>query len=237
MMKHENIVSLKEAFRRKGKLYLVFEFVERNLLEVLELKPNGIGQDNVKRHIYQICRAIESCHAKEVIHRDIKPENLLIGDDGSVKICDFGFARTLPLRGTMTDYVATRWYRAPELLLGCPRYGKPVDTWAIGCIMGELTDGQPLFPGESEIDQLYVIQKVLGPLTPELQEMFMRNPRYIGYKFPQSTAPQTLERRYLGKLSKQALSFMKGLLRLEASERLTMQDALNHSYFEDLRQP
>lgn len=101
-----------------------------------------------------------------VIHRDIKPENLLITDTNQLKICDFGFARNLPQQKPgsnqiLTDYVATRWYRSPELLLG-DKYSKEVDIWAIGCIMGEITDGEPLFPGESEIDQLYVIQKIMG---------------------------------------------------------------------------
>jgi cyclin-dependent kinase-like len=101
----------------------------------------------------------------------------------------------------MTDYVATRWYRSPELLLG-DKYSKEVDIWAIGCIMGELTDLDPLFPGESEIDQLYVIQKIMGILTPDLQELFNKNARFVGYKFPDLSKPQTLERRYVGKLAK-----------------------------------
>ena len=109
----------------------------------------------------------------------------------------------------LTDYVATRWYRAPELLLGSTKYTKAVDVWAIGCIMGELVDGQPLFPGESEIDQLYIIQQVLGPLTSSQMELFLRNPRFVGLKFPDMTRPETLQKRYVGKLSKRALSFMR----------------------------
>ena len=101
----------------------------------------------------------------------------------------------------MTDYVATRWYRGPELVLG-DKYGKEVDLWAIGCIMGELTDGEPLFPGESDIDQLYCIQKVMGPLTGLQQEQFNTNPRFVGYKFPDVTKPETLEKKYVGKLNK-----------------------------------
>src|SRR5690606_20342001 len=109
------------------------------------------------------------CHSHDIIHRDIKPENLLIDTRTCVlKLCDFGFARTMGSSPRdLTDYVATRWYRSPELLLGASSYSFPVDIWAIGCIMGEITDGNPMFPGESEIDQLYIIQKVLGPLTPE----------------------------------------------------------------------
>ena len=121
----------------------------------------------------------------------------------------------------MTDYVATRWYRAPELLLGSNSYGKEVDYWAIGCIMGELIDGQPLFPGESEIDQLYLIQKMLGPLTQEQAGMFARNPRFLGFRFPEILKPETLEKRYIAKLPKKALALLKGLLKMDPSERLT----------------
>jgi len=238
MLKNENVVLLKEAFRRKSKLYLIFEYVEKNLLEVLEENPQGVNPDLVRKYIYQLCKAIEYCHKNEVIHRDIKPENLLVDLRHNMKLCDFGFARTLPHKGgDLTDYVATRWYRAPELLLGSTSYGKEVDTWAIGCIMGELVDGQPLFPGDNEIDQLYLIQKILGPLTPEQNELFKKNPRFVGLKFPNVNQPETLERHYLGKLSKKALSFMKQMLKMDPAQRLTAAEALQHPYFDGIREP
>lgn len=235
LLRQENIVQLREAFRRKGRLYLVFEFVERNLLEVLEESSNGIEEAMVRSYIYQLCKAIDYCHRQEVIHRDIKPENLLISTRHELKLCDFGFARIMPKAGQMTDYVATRWYRSPELLIGSP-YSKPVDIWAIGCIMGELTDGQPLFPGENEMDQLYLIQKTLGPLTPEQNEAFQKNPRFLGLKFPEIGRPEALEKRYMGKLSRTALNFMKSLLKLDSRLRLTAAETLQHPYFEPLRQ-
>ena len=120
--------------------------------------------------------------------------------------------------GNLTDYVATRWYRAPELLLGLNDYGKGVDLWAVGCILAELTDGQPLFPGESEIDQLYLIQKTLGPLTNDQKEAFLKNPRYLGMKFHEISKPETLEKRFQGKVTKKALAFMKTLLRMDPEE-------------------
>lgn len=235
LLRQENIVQLREAFRRKGRLYLVFEFVERNLLEVLEESSNGIEEAMVRSYIYQLCKAIDYCHRQEVIHRDIKPENLLISKTHELKLCDFGFARIMPKAGAMTDYVATRWYRSPELLIGSP-YSKPVDIWAIGCIMGELTDGQPLFPGENEMDQLYLIQKTLGTLTPEQNEAFQKNPRFLGLKFPEIGRPEALEKRYMGKLSRTALNFMKSVLKLDARQRLTSAETLQHPYFEPLRQ-
>lgn len=138
-------------------------------------------------------------------------------------------------KGNLTDYVATRWYRAPELLLS-PNYGKEVDIWAIGCILGELTDGEALFPGESEIDQLFCIQKILGPLTQPQQEEFKTNPRFIGYKFPDSiNKPETLERRYVGKLSKKALMLMKAMLEMDPTDRITAIEALADTYFDGLR--
>ncbi len=137
----------------------------------------------------------------------------------------------------MTDYVATRWYRSPELLLGYTDYGPEVDMWAIGCIMGELSDGQPLFPGDSEMDQLYLIQKVLGALTKEQMESFNKNPRFVGLKFPEITKPETLEKRYMTSLSKKALQLMIGLLQLDPADRLTGEQALRHAYFDDIREP
>jgi len=178
---------------------LVFEYVEQNLLEVLETEPKGIDPELVRRYVYQLCQAISWCHSHDIIHRDIKPENLLIDSRTCVlKLCDFGFARTMGSTPVdLTDYVATRWYRSPELLLGSSSYSFPVDIWAIGCIMGEITDGNPMFPGESEIDQLYIIQKVLGPLTPEQYDMFLQNPRFSGLSFPDMSKPETLQQKYL----------------------------------------
>jgi len=236
-LKHDNVVHLKEAFRRKGKLYLVFEYVEKNLLEVLEQKNNGLDAEDVRRYIFQMCLAIDYCHKNKIIHRDIKPENLLVNTDKSLKLCDFGFARFLSQKTSdLTDYVATRWYRAPELVLSTSDYSYPVDMWAIGCILGEITDGQPLFPGESEIDQLFVIQKVLGPLTADQMELCQKNPRFIGVKFPDITKPETLEKKYLGKLSKKALAFMKVCLKMDPADRISASEALQHPYFEGLRE-
>eukprot|EP00644_Phytophthora_capsici_P004305 jgi/Phyca11/83769/gw1.17.728.1 len=239
-LKHGNIVSLKEAFRRKGRLYLVFEYVEKNMLEVLEDKPNGVDSELVRSYIFQLCCAIHYCHTNNVIHRDIKPENLLVNtsnSEHSLRLCDFGFARSLPTNGNaceLTEYVATRWYRAPELLLGDTKYSKSVDIWAIGCIMGELIEGQPMFPGESEIDQLYLIQKMLGPLQKRHMELFATNPRFSGLKIPEVKVPETLYRRYYGRVSKKAISFLEGAIQLCPEDRFTSEECLKHPYFEGL---
>ncbi|XP_055987046.1 cyclin-dependent kinase-like 5 isoform X3 [Sorex fumeus] len=235
-LKQENIVELKEAFRRRGKLYLVFEYVEKNMLELLEEMPNGVPPDKVKSYIYQLIKAIHWCHKNDIVHRDIKPENLLISHNDVLKLCDFGFARNLSEgnNANYTEYVATRWYRSPELLLGAP-YGKSVDMWSVGCILGELSDGQPLFPGESEIDQLFTIQKVLGPLPSEQMKLFYSNPRFHGLRFPAVNHPQSLERRYLGILNSVLLDLMKNLLKLDPSDRYLTEQCLNHPTFQTQR--
>ncbi|XP_024133969.1 cyclin-dependent kinase-like 5 isoform X2 [Oryzias melastigma] len=235
-LKQENIVELKEAFRRRGKLYLVFEYVEKNMLELLEELPTGVPTEKVRSYIFQLIKAIHWCHKHDIVHRDIKPENLLISSDDVLKLCDFGFARNLS-EGTdanYTEYVATRWYRSPELLLGAP-YGKAVDMWSVGCILGELSDGQPLFPGESELDQLFTIQKVLGPLPPEQMKLFYNNPRFHGLRFPAVNHPQTLERRYLGIIGGGLLDLLKNLLLLNPTERFLTEQCLNHHTFQTLR--
>uniref|UniRef100_A0A6Q2XYH4 Cyclin-dependent kinase-like 5 n=1 Tax=Esox lucius TaxID=8010 RepID=A0A6Q2XYH4_ESOLU len=235
-LKQENIVELKEAFRRRGKLYLVFEYVEKNMLELLEELPNGAPSDKVRIYIHQLIKAIHWCHKNDIVHRDIKPENLLISSDDVLKLCDFGFARNLSEGNdaNYTEYVATRWYRSPELLLGSP-YGKAVDMWSIGCILGELSDGQPLFPGESEIDQLFTIQKVLGPLPPEQMKLFYNNPRFHGLRFPTVNSPTTLERRYMGVINGALLDLMKNLLLLSPTERFLTEQSLEHHAFQTPR--
>ena len=232
---HPNVVEFQDAFRRKGNLFLVFEFVDKNLLELLQEHPNGLEPNLIRHLIYQLCKSIKYLHEQNIIHRDIKPENLLITDKMESKLCDFGFARLVSeTNEKLTDYVATRWYRAPELLLSQGSYGKEVDYWAIGCIMGELVDGNPLFPGENELDQIHCIQKVLGNLTENQEEMFYSNPLFNGKNLLNVTKPETLEKRYYGKFSKKAISFMKGLLALDPKKRLNGNTVFKHAYFEKL---
>ena len=236
-LKHENIVEFQESFTYKGNLFLVFEYCEKNLLEVLEESPEGLSPKLIKSFIYQMCKAIAYMHKNNMIHRDIKPENLLIDDKLNLKLCDFGFARKVKLNknnnniNEMTDYVATRWYRSPELLLSGGIYGPDVDYWAVGCIMGELADGNPMFPGENETDQINCIIKVLGNLPEDLVNMFYKNPIYEGKELLHVSKPESLERRYMGKLGPTAIDFLKGLLQLDPKKRLNTETVFKHKYF------
>ena len=236
ILKNDNIVEFKQAFKQKGNLYLVFEFIDKNLLELLEQSPTGLSPQLIKNLIFQLCKAVKYLHDQNIIHRDVKPENLLIDNKMNLKLCDFGFARKIlnNKNENLTDYVATRWYRSPELLITGGIYGPEVDYWAIGCIMGELADGKPLFPGENEIDQIHCIQKVLGNLPEDQIETFYSNPIYAGKNLLNVEKPETLERRYMGILPKIAISFMKGLLELDPKKRLCGEKVFQHPYFASL---
>jgi cyclin-dependent kinase-like len=135
----------------------------------------------------------------------------------------------------LTDYVATRWYRAPELLVGGGSYGKEVDVWSVGCIMGELVDGKPLIPGDNEVDQLYKTVKLLGAMTHEHQTKASLDARFKLLKFREVGNLENLDKGYSGRLSRVALSFMKGCLKMDPKERFTALDALRHPYFDNIR--
>lgn len=229
-LRHHNLVNLLEVFRRKHKIHMVFEYCDHTVLNELEAHPRGVEEKMVKSIIHQTLQAVNFCHQHKCVHRDVKPENILITKDGVIKLCDFGFARILN-NDEYTDYVATRWYRAPELLVGDTTYGFPVDVWAIGCVFAELITGQPLWPGKSDLDQLYLIRKTLGDLTDKQRKIFMENQFYRGLSIPEPREMDPLESKF--KIPGQAMSFMKGCFEMEPSQRLTCAELLGHAYFDD----
>ncbi|NXS61267.1 CDKL2 protein, partial [Brachypteracias leptosomus] len=230
-LRHENLVNLLEVYKKKKRWYLVFEFVDHTVLDDLEAFPNGLDYSRVRKYLFQIMRGIAFCHSHNIIHRDIKPENILVSQLGVVKLCDFGFARTLAASGeAYTDYVATRWYRAPELLVGDSKYGKAVDVWAIGSLITEMLTGEPLFPGDSDIDQLYHITKCLGNLIPRLQEFFYKNPLFAGMKLPEVKEPESLDRRY-PKLPTAVLGLAQKCLQIDPDKRPSCAELLHCDFF------
>ncbi|KAM8808910.1 CDKL2 protein, partial [Eudromia elegans] len=230
-LRHENLVNLLEVYKKKKRWYLVFEFVDHTVLDDLEAFPNGLDYSRVRKYLFQIIRGIAFCHSHNIIHRDIKPENILVSQSGVIKLCDFGFARTLGAFGeAYTDYVATRWYRAPELLVGDIKYGKAVDIWAIGCLVTEMLTGEPLFPGDSDIDQLYHITKCLGNLIPRHQELFHKNPLFAGVSLPEVKDIKPLDRRY-PKLSPAVLDLAKKCLQIDPEKRLPCAELLQCDFF------
>lgn len=226
-LKHENIVELKDVFRQKGVLHLVFEYVEKCLLDLLDANPAGLGSEAARPLTRQLSRALEHCHSRNVIHRDIKPDNLLINtSDNSLKLCDFGSACKMSGKGPLTDYVATRWYRAPELLVRSNDYGKSADMWSLGCVMVELTVGKALFPGESDIDQLHLIHKTLGPLTPEQQRRSMELTHAAQIRFLPGAPSDTLRQKFTSCMPDAQVGLLEQVVVMDPPRRLTARAAL-----------
>nr|CAI5828114.1 unnamed protein product [Callosobruchus analis] len=261
-LRHENLVTLIEVFRHRKRFYLVFEYVAGTVLDELERHNGGLDYEMCRERIFQVTRAVAYCHYNNIIHRDVKPENVLVSNLGVVKLCDFGFARLIAnLNEACTEYVATRWYRAPELLVGDPNYSSPVDVWAIGCLFAEIMTGDPLFPGESDIDQFYLIVKLLGEYFHQAMRVFIRRQRitYTSRSNLVNTVVMFLGRpsnRVLQLASKNtrlktalrvpegsslqkrfsswtplALDFLNSCLRMDPVQRLTCEDLLKHRYF------
>ncbi|XP_018323854.1 cyclin-dependent kinase-like 4 isoform X2 [Agrilus planipennis] len=229
-LKHINLVTMIEVFRFRKRFYLVFEYLEGTVLDELEKLPNGLGDDRVRERIFQVLKGIQFLHRNNVIHRDIKPENVLVSSLGVVKLCDFGFARLISCTGEIcTEYVATRWYRAPELLVGEQIYGPAIDIWAVGCLFAEMMTGNALFPGESDIDQLYLIVKLIGRPCSKHQNLISRN---ISLKnITKSVNDSCGLYRAFSDWSDSTINFLVQTLKMNPDERLTSNELLNHDYF------
>ncbi|XP_057162994.1 cyclin-dependent kinase-like 3 isoform X1 [Ursus arctos] len=229
--RHENLVNLIEVFRQKKKIHLVFEFVDHTVLDELQHYCHGLESKRLRRYLFQILRAIEYLHNNNIIHRDIKPENILVSQSGITKLCDFGFARTLAAPGGIyTDYVATRWYRAPELVLKDTSYGKPVDIWALGCMIIEMATGNPYLPSSSDLDLLHKIVLKVGNLTPHLQNIFSKSPIFAGVVLPQVQHPKNARKKY-PKLNGLLADIVDACLQIDPAQRTSSTDLLHHEYF------
>ncbi|CAD5116300.1 DgyrCDS5206 [Dimorphilus gyrociliatus] len=169
-LEHDNVVKLLNVFcdtPQQGsnstyKLYLVFEFCDMDLKKLME-QNGGLDYELTKSYMKQLLDGMAFCHGRKILHRDLKPQNLLVTSDGKIKIADFGLARMIQIPSRKyTHEVITLWYRSPEILLGTDFYCPSVDIWSLGCIFAEMPTGKPLFPADSEIDQLMRIFRTLG---------------------------------------------------------------------------
>ena len=228
-LKHDNIIKLKEMIIVEDTLYLVFEFMERNLLELMKSRQNKkFSEAQIRCIIWQTLQGIAFMHKYGFFHRDLKPENLLVNSD-KIKIADFGLAREIRSVPPYTDYVATRWYRAPECILKSTNYNSPVDIWAIGTIMVELYNFKPLFPGMSEKDQMFKICSVLGTPTTTLWNEGFQLAKKIDFKFP-NLSSTSLE-QIIPNACKEAIDFITETLRWDPNKRPTAHNLLLHPYF------
>jgi len=230
---HPNIVRLVDIchgprYEREMVLYLVFEHVDQDLNAYLErCPPPGLGAEKIKDLMWQILCGVDFLHSHRIVHRDIKPQNILLSNDGTLKLADFGLARIYDFNALLTSTVVTLWYRAPEVLLGTA-YATPVDMWSVGCIFAELFTRKPLFPGQYEVDQLAKIFEMLG--TPSEAEWpddsaVLRN-NFV-YARPRSVVDIVPEIDPLAK------DLIEGMLRFDPKKRITAHEALAHPYFSE----
>ena len=229
---HPNIIELLDIIYDRDRLWLVFEFLEQDLKRHLDSSRSALPLVLIKSYTYQILLGIAYCHARRILHRDLKPQNLLIDAKGVLKLADFGLARLFgtPLR-PYTREVVTLWYRAPEILMGAKQYSTPVDIWSVGCIFAEMITKDPLFAGDSEIDQLYRIFSILGTPTEEvwpgvskMQDFSPMFPKWI--RRPLSSIVQNLP--------PEGIDLLEKLLVYHPPKRISAKDALNHPFFDDL---
>eukprot|EP00040_Diaphanoeca_grandis_P035431 m.222917 g.222917 ORF g.222917 m.222917 type:complete len:289 (-) comp33386_c5_seq1:87-953(-) len=226
---HPNVVRLLEVVHSEKKLYLVFEFLDMDLKKHMDNAKEPLTLAVIKSYLHQLLAGVAFCHSHRVLHRDLKPQNLLISNKGDMKLADFGLARAfgIPIR-TYTHEVVTLWYRAPEILLGTKKYACAVDVWSIGCIFAELVTKRPLFPGDSEIDELFRIFRILGTPNEETWPGVSTMPDYKN-SFPTWPA-QRIEAVVPG-LDQLGCDLLSKMLTYEPSSRISAKAAMQHPYF------
>ena len=271
MGNHENIVQLQNVLKADNDrdLYLVFEYMETDLHAVI--RANILEEIHKQYIMYQSFKALMYMHSAQLVHRDMKPSNLLLNSECLMKVADFGLARSLldnndsgSEKGPqMTDYVATRWYRAPEILLGSNKYGLPVDMWSLGCIFGEMLGGKPVFPGTSTLNQLEKVGEMIGaPCKSDINaldsaftlEMLDAMPFPMGDKgadgkrglvpFSKEKPPETPEegggsewKTLFPKAPENALDMLGKLMKYNPHQRITAKDGLTHPYCAQFHDP
>ncbi|KAL3988790.1 hypothetical protein ACER0C_013108 [Sarotherodon galilaeus] len=229
-LNHANVVKLKEVIRENDYLYFVFEYMKENLYQLMKEREDKLFSENEIRNIlFQVLSGLAFVHKHGYFHRDLKPENILCMGPELVKIADFGLAREIRSQPPYTDYVSTRWYRAPEVLLRSNSYSSPIDIWAVGCIMAELYTLTPLFPGNSEVDQILKICQVLGTLKKLDWPEGFNLAASMNFRFPKC-APTSL-RSLIPNASDDAITLMKDMLQWDPEKRPSAAQALRYPYF------
>ncbi|KAI8107559.1 hypothetical protein M9434_004496 [Picochlorum sp. BPE23] len=235
-LRHQNVVALLDVVHEDGKLHLIFEYLDSDLKKHMDASPSEYHRPFlIKKYLYQMLSGIAHCHSHRILHRDLKPQNLLIDkNSNTLKLADFGLARAfgIPVR-QYTREVITLWYRAPEILLGSKQYSTPVDLWSIGCIFAEMAMQKPLFPGDSEIDELFKIFQVLGTPNEVVFPGVTSLPEYNDV-FPK-WRPQNLA-DVVPTLCPAGIDLLGKLLQYSPTRRIGAKAAMEHEYFDDLKE-
>ena len=231
---HVNVVHLHEIVfdRRNGTVALVCELMEMNLYELIRGRRKLLAESNVKRYMYQLLKALEHMHRIGIFHRDIKPENILLKDE-QIKLADYGSVRSVYSKPPYTEYISTRWYRAPECLLTDGYYSYKMDLWSVGCVFHEILCLHPLFPGQNEIDQVAKIHDVLGTPGKDVLDKFKHRNHAIDFNFPPKKGSGI--EKFLPHVSSPAVDLIYKLVYYDFEQRITAKQALYDKYFKEER--
>ncbi|KAG7566408.1 Protein kinase domain [Arabidopsis suecica] len=233
---HENIVGIRDVILPPQRdsfedVYIVYELMEFDLYRTLK-SDQELTKDHCMYFMYQILRGLKYIHSANVLHRDLKPSNLLLSTQCDLKICDFGLARATPESNLMTEYVVTRWYRAPELLLGSSDYTAAIDVWSVGCIFMETMNREPLFPGKDQVNQLRLLMELIGtPSEEELGSLSECAKRYIRQlpKLPRQSFSEKFPN-----VPPLAIDLVEKMLTFDPRQRISVKEALAHPYLSPL---
>ncbi|KAJ6306428.1 hypothetical protein OIU78_021694 [Salix suchowensis] len=240
-LRHENVIALKDVMmptqrRSFNDVYLVYELMDTDLHQIIK-SSQALSNDHCQYFLFQLLRGLKYLHSANILHRDLKPGNLLINANCDLKICDFGLARTSNGKNQfMTEYVVTRWYRAPELLLCCDNYGTSIDVWSVGCIFAELLGRKPIFPGTECLNQLKLIINILGSQSEEDLE-FIDNMKAKKYIKSLPYSPGTPFSRLYPNAHPLAIDLLQKMLIFDPSKRITVTGALEHPFMSPLYDP
>nr|ACG37232.1 MPK6 - putative MAPK [Zea mays] len=235
-MDHENIVAIRDIIPPAQRaafndVYIAYELMDTDLHQIIR-SNQALSEEHCQYFLYQILRGLKYIHSANVLHRDLKPSNLLLNANCDLKICDFGLARTTSETDFMTEYVFTRWYRAPELLLNSSEYTAAIDVWSVGCIFMELMDRKPLFPGRDHVHQLRLLMELIGtPNEGDLDFVNENARRYIRQlpRHPRQSLPEKFPH-----VQPLAIDLVEKMLTFDPRQRITVEGALAHPYLASL---
>jgi len=230
---HENVVALRDVVppplrREFTDVYIATELMDTDLHQIIR-SNQSLSEEHCQYFLYQILRGLKFIHSANVIHRDLKPSNLLLNSNCDLKICDFGLARPTAENEFMTEYVVTRWYRAPELLLNSSDYTAAIDVWSVGCIFMELMTRKPLFPGKDHVNQMRLLIELLG--TPSESDLgFVRNEDARRYIRQLPSHPRQPLAAVFSHVHPLAIDLIEKMFTFDPTKRITVEEALAHPY-------